>query len=142
MSSILPSLSTSEGPLRKANITRGHSCVLCRRRKIKCDGERPCQNCQRSRATCIAAEFAPSKGRKRKQEDISQRLKRAEEALNKAGLKIDDDDNEYVDVGNGSESGSASLMETGIGHTAKERDGTIADGKLIVDKGWSRYIES
>jgi hypothetical protein len=142
MSSMLPSPGPSIEPLKKANLTRGHSCVLCRRRKVKCDGERPCQNCQRSRATCVEAEFALSKRIRRKKGDLAQRLKRAEEVLKKAGLKIEDDDNEYVDVGHESESGSTSLRETGTGSIAEERDNTITDGRLILEKGHSRYIES
>lgn len=47
------------------------SCILCRRRKVKCDRTVPCGNCQRSKAECIP--FIPSRaargrqgGRKRK----------------------------------------------------------------------------
>lgn len=49
------------------------SCTLCRRRKVKCDRNTPCGNCQRSRAECVP--FIPSGtargrqgGRKRKRE--------------------------------------------------------------------------
>ena len=50
------------------------SCILCRRRKVKCDRTIPCGNCQRSRAECVP--FIPSRaargrqgGRKRKREE-------------------------------------------------------------------------
>jgi hypothetical protein len=136
-----PSPSASLPQEAKAKITRGHSCVLCRRRKIKCDGQRPCHNCQKSRAECVAAEVVPTRRRKRKQGEIEARLRRAEEALSKAGLKIEDDD-EYVDVGDGSESGATVLTENEKGRAAKDRDRTVEDGKLIVERGQSRYIEA
>lgn len=61
------------------------SCMLCRRRKVKCDRNTPCGNCQRSRAECVP--FIPSGtargrqgGRKRKREggEILERITKLE----------------------------------------------------------------
>lgn len=46
---------------------------------------------------CVAAEVVPARRKKRKQEDLAERLKRAEDVISKAGLKIDNDDEDvYV----------------------------------------------
>jgi hypothetical protein len=89
----------------------------------------------------MAAEIAPARKRKRKTEDIVARLRRAEEALNKAGLKIADGD-EYAGVGDASESGGTVLMETGKRKVTVDSERRIEDGKLIVERGQSRYFET
>ena len=91
----------------------------------------------------MAAEIVPVKRRKRTEEDIAARLKRAEDALNKAGLKIaGDDECVYADVGDGSESVGTILMETGKRKVTLDRERRIEDGKLIVERGQSRYFET
>lgn len=131
---------SSHGPLREAGVTRGHSCVLCRRRKIKCDGQRPCGNCQRSQTGCVAVEAVPRK--KRTQADLATRLRRAEEALSKAGLKIeDDDDYSNITTADAKEKNETVLMDPKKGASTMREYHTIEDGKLIVEKGQSRYIE-
>jgi hypothetical protein len=141
LSRILKGLPLGVGLPQEARITRGHSCVLCRHRKIKCDGQRPCRNCQKSRAVCVAAEIVPARKRKRKEEDIMARLRRAEDALSKAGLKIEDDD-EYADARGGSESGGTILVEIGKRQVTVDRECRIEDGKLIVERGQSQYCET
>jgi hypothetical protein len=89
----------------------------------------------------VAAEIVPARKRKRKEEDIVARLRRAEEALSKAGLKIADND-EYADVGDTSESGDTVLMETGKRKVTVHKERSIEDGKLIVKRGQSRYFET
>ena len=88
----------------------------------------------------MAAEITPAKRRKRKQEDIAARLKRAEETLSKAGLKIEDED-EMFDAGDGDERDATVSMDSEIFKPYLDKPRTIDDGKLIVEKGQTRYIE-
>ena len=69
------------------------------------------------------------------------RLRRAEEALSKAGLKIEDDDGD-VDLGHGSEDITTTTLEIGKEKIVVDSHRTIEDGKLIVDRGQSRYMEA
>jgi hypothetical protein len=38
----------------KKTITRGHSCVACAHRKVRCDGQRPCLTCRKSGKQCLS----------------------------------------------------------------------------------------
>lgn len=60
-----------------------HSCVLCARRKIKCDKQDPrCSNCAKSQAECIYQAPAPPQRRKRQaDEELISRLNHYEELL-------------------------------------------------------------
>ena len=68
-----------------AKITRGHSCLLCSQKKIKCDGQKPCAACIKSRVECVRKPSVPAQRRKARfavaKEDILTRLKRCEEQL-------------------------------------------------------------
>lgn len=46
-----PGQGRHETPIR---VTRGHSCTLCSQKKIRCDGERPCSSCVKSRVSCFS----------------------------------------------------------------------------------------
>jgi hypothetical protein len=60
-----------------------HSCVLCARRKIKCDKQDPrCSNCSKSHAECIYQAPHPPQRRKRQTDDeLISRLNHYEELL-------------------------------------------------------------
>ncbi|TVY76135.1 Aurofusarin cluster transcription factor aurR2 [Lachnellula suecica] len=138
MSAILSHPELDSGLSRRTKITRGHSCVLCRRRKIKCDGQRPCQNCQKSRAECVESDIVPAGRKKRRQVDLVARLSRAEEALRKAGLKIEDGDECY---GVAEETDSSRAAQNG-NQNAVGRGRTIEGGRLVIERGESRYVET
>ena len=76
------------------NITRGHSCVLCQQRKVKCDRQKPCSNCVKARAECVASPPAPPRRRKRKfaEVDLSLKVERYERLLKNNGVKLGDDE--------------------------------------------------
>lgn len=67
---------------------RAHSCVLCQRRKVKCDRKDPCSNCAKSQVECEFREPLPPRRRKKKQPDAAMitRLKRYEDVLRKSGI--------------------------------------------------------
>ncbi|KAL8830933.1 MAG: hypothetical protein Q9170_005507 [Blastenia crenularia] len=69
-----------------------HSCVVCQRRKVKCDRTDPCSNCIKHRVACEFRPPAPPRRRKRQSPDphIHAKLRRYEDILQKHGLQLDD----------------------------------------------------
>src|SRR2546423_13241607 len=78
-------------PASRGPATRAHACVLCQQRKVKCSRETPCSACIKSRVECVYRDPAPPRRRKRRTpEDILiAKLKRYEELLENAGVKVD-----------------------------------------------------
>ena len=75
-------------------ITRGHSCILCQQRKVKCDRQKPCSNCTKARVECVASTPTHPRRRRRKltEIDLAARLRRYEQLLRDHGVpeeKID-----------------------------------------------------
>jgi hypothetical protein len=113
-------------------ITRGHSCILCQQRKVKCDRQKPCSNCLKARAECIPS--APSQPRRRRKKlsetDLATRLKKYEQLLRTHGVKIEDEEyNEPVPP----------LLQLSL--TVPPRDHPTERGALFSDKQNSHYVE-
>ncbi|KAB8300474.1 hypothetical protein EYC80_000643 [Monilinia laxa] len=112
-----PIPSPSIQPIIHQKITRGHSCILCQQRKVRCDRQKPqCSNCVKARAECIPSTPATPRRRRRKlsEMDISARLRKYEHLLRVNGIRLDDDEgDEGIDDGggNGNASGNASGNE-------------------------------
>uniref|UniRef100_A0A8H7N471 Zn(2)-C6 fungal-type domain-containing protein n=1 Tax=Bionectria ochroleuca TaxID=29856 RepID=A0A8H7N471_BIOOC len=70
------------------------ACVSCQRRKKKCDRNNPCSNCVLLGINCTASQPAPHRKRRRKTQEMVERLERCEELLrqlaegNKNGLML------------------------------------------------------
>jgi hypothetical protein len=113
-------------------ITRGHSCILCQQRKVKCDRQKPCSNCLKARAECIPS--APSQPRRRRRKlsetDLATRLRKYEQLLRTHGVKIEDEeDNEPAPP----------LLQLSL--TAPPRGHPTETGALFSDKQNSHYVE-
>ncbi|KAL8935103.1 MAG: hypothetical protein Q9216_005585 [Gyalolechia sp. 2 TL-2023] len=69
-----------------------HSCVVCQRRKVKCDRASPCSNCVRHKVECEFRAPAPPRRRKKQSPDphIHAKLRRYEDILQKYGVKPED----------------------------------------------------
>lgn len=69
-----------------------HSCVICQRRKVKCDRYDPCSNCVKHRVECEYRAPAPPRRRKRQSPDpqLQAKMRRYEEILQKHGVKVDE----------------------------------------------------
>ncbi|CAI6340673.1 unnamed protein product [Periconia digitata] len=112
---------------------RAHSCVLCQKRKVKCDRNSPCAGCIKSGTECVEAIPAPPRPRKRKASisELQSRLKRCEELIRVNGLSMANPDDRESDM--------EELMP---------KDGSIyqasppGKGKLIVDQGESRFVDN
>lgn len=104
VSTMLTTPSNSQSPAeRQSNnlpandstkITRGHSCVLCQQRKVKCDRQKPCSNCIKARADCVVATPLQPRRRRRNvaESDLVVRLKRYERLLKQHNIKLEPED--------------------------------------------------
>jgi hypothetical protein len=83
------------------------SCVLCSRRKVRCDRTFPCSNCKKSGVQCLRATVAPRQRRRKFAErDLLQQLQRYENLLNENNIAFNplhvDEDTELIKADSGS----------------------------------------
>lgn len=73
------------------SLTRGHSCVLCQQRKVRCDLQKPCSNCIRAQVECKVVAPQPARRRKKKlhERDLIERLKKYEALMTQHGIDFD-----------------------------------------------------
>lgn len=134
------------GPAPSPKITRGHSCVLCQQRKVKCDRQKPCSNCIKARAECVTA--TPSLPRRRRRKfteiDLAARLRKYEHLLKTHGVKIEDDDaSQEPEEATSENSSSAGGVdpELRLLSLSTPRPRNLERGALFTDKENSHYVE-
>ena len=112
-------------------ILRGHSCVLCQQRKVKCDRQKPCSNCVKARAECIPSVPTVPRRRRRKfsEQDLATKVRRYEHLLKKHGVKLEEDDS--------SDGSRAANKEKDWCPTATKG----SSGMMLADREHSRYVE-
>lgn len=73
-------------------VTRGHSCLLCQQRKVRCDKSKPCSNCVKAGVECRVIPPQPPRRRKKRvpERDLVERLRRYEVLLSQAGIEFDE----------------------------------------------------
>ncbi|KAJ5105093.1 hypothetical protein NUU61_002440 [Penicillium alfredii] len=101
------------------SLTRGHSCVRCQQRKVRCDQQKPCSNCVRARIECRIVPPQPTRKRKKKlheQELIEQLQKKKEALMTKHGVSF-----KLVLEGDGAD------LDADLESTASPRDGKSSD---------------
>ena len=134
MSEVVQSISTPPSA-STSKVTRGHSCTLCQRRKVKCDGQKPCSNCVKNQVECVTRE--PTIPRRRK------------------AISSCPEESAISGKGQGKHDNERNIQD---GSIAKSSDGTPSDangrfnkssapepnsklGKVIFEYGYPRYIE-
>jgi hypothetical protein len=72
-------------------LTRGHSCVLCQQRKVRCDKQKPCANCVKAQVECRVIPPQPPRRRKKKphERDLIDRLRKYESLLSQHGVSFE-----------------------------------------------------
>ena len=72
-------------------LTRGHSCVLCQQRKVRCDRRKPCANCVKANVECKVVPPQPPRRRRKKphERDLIDRLKKYEALLAQHGVNFE-----------------------------------------------------
>lgn len=123
-----PSLSISK-------ITRGHSCVSCQRRKVRCNGQKPCSSCTKTGVECVTVAHSPLQQRKARlltpKEDGGPRRRR----LRANDMSLRD--------GPANRSPDSERMEaqyTTEGESSSPKSNT-RKGTMIFERGHQRYIE-
>lgn len=92
MASLPPPASGHAGaPESSVKLTRGHSCVLCQQRKVRCDKQKPCANCVKAGVDCkVVAPHPPRRRKKKPQErELIDRLRRYEALLSQHGIDFE-----------------------------------------------------
>ncbi|KAI1264234.1 fungal-specific transcription factor domain-containing protein [Xylariaceae sp. FL1019] len=72
-------------------VTRGHSCVLCQQRKVRCDKKKPCSNCVKANVDCRVVPPQPPRRRKKRipERDLVERLRKYETLLSQNGIEFE-----------------------------------------------------
>ncbi|GAP87396.2 putative fungal specific transcription factor domain-containing protein [Rosellinia necatrix] len=72
-------------------VTRGHSCVLCQQRKVRCDKKKPCSNCVKAGVDCRVVPPQPPRRRKKRipERDLVDRLRKYEALLTQNGIAFE-----------------------------------------------------
>ncbi|CAG7963209.1 unnamed protein product [Penicillium salamii] len=117
-----------------SRVTRGHSCVFCQQRKVRCDGHRPCSTCLRNRQECVRRTGSKSQARKNRDlgvarviDPLARRLELCERAVQAHGITLDERGEP--------DTKPSSLRLTNISWPAPE-------GRLIQETAQSRYVEN
>lgn len=127
------------------NSIRAHACVLCQRRKVKCDRRDPCAACIKARADCVFRAPAPPRRRPRKSLEamLLTRLRRYEELLRSFGVKTESTSSDADVIARRVQD----LEIVSDGKTTRNRDpalhmdGKQAQGQMIVRNGKAHYLE-
>ena len=139
-----PASASGQTPLTK--ITRGHSCLLCQQRKVKCDRQKPCSNCIKAQAKCVPS--TPSLPRRRKRKlteiDLAAKLRKYEHLLKIHGVNINEDIPEEFETDEPLPQNKSPnhhefqlLSMNAPSPRTSERDG----GSLFTNKGNSHYVD-
>ncbi|KAH7309934.1 putative C6 transcription factor [Rhexocercosporidium sp. MPI-PUGE-AT-0058] len=135
----------AEQPRPDADL-KGHSCLTCRQRKVKCDRHSPCSNCVKARRQCSF--IPPVRGRRRTKapnEGLHAKLKRYEELLKSYGAKV-----ELSEYYGDSDAETVSQPDVDMTEDADPRSNPGAGSfvleemkpRLMDKEGSSRYFES
>jgi hypothetical protein len=136
-----PAMTPESIPSPSSKITRGHSCILCQQRKVRCDKQKPCSNCIKARAECIPSAPAGPRRRRRKltETDLVGRLRRYEHLLKKHGVKLDDEDDGEAENNEDGERPDSSVE--GPFSLNVPRAPGAEKGALLSYKGNTHYVE-
>ncbi|KUL86058.1 hypothetical protein ZTR_06438 [Talaromyces verruculosus] len=135
--------STAAGP-------KAHACVLCQRRKVKCDRREPCASCAKARVDCEYREPLPPRRRKKKDSEASlaARVRHYEYALQKAGIDLPSIDAEKplrISARNTAE--AENIQNTPVSRDnhsiiSTENSPGQGPGRLVSRKGRSLYLDN
>ena len=75
-----------------------HSCVICARRKVRCDKLSPCSDCSRTQSECVYGAPVPSQRHRKRlaDEDLVFKLREYEDLLRNNNIKFRPLDNSWI----------------------------------------------
>lgn len=127
---------TREGPDASDNgdslqPVRSYTCQTCAKRKVKCDKVVPiCSRCRKGGVECIYQLPQPRSRKRKISDDVLEKLAKYEQILHKNGL---------LDAGTSTVGVSSPRESISAGHV---KPGASKTGRLLTDRGRSRYIDS
>ncbi|CAJ2509007.1 Uu.00g140330.m01.CDS01 [Anthostomella pinea] len=113
-------------------VTRGHSCTQCSRRKVKCDGKRPCSSCLKGSRAAHCHSARPATLTRVREARITEqalldRLRHYESLLTANDIPFPEHVADYSD-----------LAMTEPGTPASKTD----DGHIIIQRGHPRFVDN
>ena len=84
-----------------SSLKKGHSCILCQQRKVRCDQQKPCANCLRARVECRVVAAPLGRWRKKgtgktfhgqktlHKQDLITQIRKYESLLSQHGIRFD-----------------------------------------------------
>jgi Fungal Zn(2)-Cys(6) binuclear cluster domain len=133
---------------------RPHACVLCQRRKVKCDRRDPCTGCTKARVDCEYRDPLPPRRRKKKNPEavLADRIRRYENALQKAGIDVDSLDSDDAQAPAVINTARNEMNDVDVrdaeprdlpttSDVARENTPRHGPGRLITKKGKSLYLD-
>ncbi|KAI1415809.1 hypothetical protein F5Y13DRAFT_206739 [Hypoxylon sp. FL1857] len=122
-------------------VTRGHSCVLCQQRKVRCDKSKPCSNCVKAGVECRVVPPQPPRRRKKRipERDLVERLRKYEALLSQNGIEFDSLGPDVKIVDPGSVEDGDELEPEFIRQRSKESPAGV-DPDLISSPGETAHV--
>ncbi|KAI2606691.1 hypothetical protein GGR54DRAFT_633353 [Hypoxylon sp. NC1633] len=123
-------------------VTRGHSCVLCQQRKVRCDKSKPCSNCVKAGVECRVVPPQPPRRRKKRipERDLVERLRKYEALLSQNGIEFDSLGPDVKIVDPGSVEDGDELEPEFIRHRSKESPTGVDPDSLISSPGETPHV--
>lgn len=123
-------------------VTRGHSCVLCQQRKVRCDKSKPCSNCVKAGVECRVVPPQPPRRRKRRipERDLVDRLRKYEALLSQNGIEFDSLGPDVKVMDPGSVEDGDELEPEFIRQRTKESPGDLDPSDLISSPGETPHV--
>lgn len=78
----------TERPQAIVKLPKVLACMLCQRRKVKCDRQVPCQNCSKAGEECIPTTLARLRRRRLPERDLLEHIRRCETLLRDHGINF------------------------------------------------------
>ncbi|KAI1106628.1 hypothetical protein F4804DRAFT_340341 [Jackrogersella minutella] len=135
------SYTPSNADASMVKVTRGHSCVLCQQRKVRCDKSKPCSNCVKAGVECRVVPPQPPRRRKKRipERDLVERLRKYEALLSQNGIEFDSLGPDVKIVDPGSVEDGDELEPEFIRHRSKESPAGV-DPDMISSPGETAHV--
>ena len=125
---------TASASMSTTKSQRVLACILCQRRKLRCDRQFPCANCTKSHAQCVPAATLPPRQRRRRfpERELLDRLHRYEGLLREKNISFEPLHKESTAL----EKGSRGVNERNDGNDGNDGNGK-SEAVFIRDRSTS-----
>lgn len=117
------------------------SCVICRRRKLKCDRRDPCSRCVKSSVECIYSDPVRSRHQRKPELVLITRLKHYENLLRKNGIDPNTIDSDNFDDSASIEGEAENTLNTDSLQGSSDIHNQATKGQFLSRGGRSIYFD-